>query len=247
MKTAPTPLPMVASSLASPLLDGSPQTLHVAHRSRLAVQLADATGRVVLGVTFPGAVRLPFACAVAPPAGASSSFSVGGGVLAWGDNVYAATRWWRPPRPRHQALAPAVDDSAVRRLSASWRGLLGRGSGLTPYGDDVLCGALVTLNATRHPGAAALARKICDTHLEASTTATSSALLRAACEGWCIDQLADHLSALALSALALRALTGAVDGAGTRAALLSVGSSSGRGLLEGIALVLPGIVAEDAA
>lgn len=252
MKPIPAPLPMVASSLVAPLLDDPPQTLYVAHRSRLAVQLADASGRVVLGVTFPGAVRLPFACAVASPASASSSFSVGGGVLAWGDDVYATTRWWRPARPRHQALAAAVDDSAVRRLSASWRGLLGQGTGLTPYGDDVLCGALVTLNATRHPGAAALAREISDTHLEASTTATSSSLLRAACEGWCIDQLADHLSALALSAvdlgaLDLSALTGAVDGTDTRAALLSVGSSSGRGLLEGIALVLPGIVAEDAA
>ncbi len=229
--------PMAASVLLAPLLDGPRRALTVAHRSRLALQLADEHSRVVLGVMFPGAVRLPFGCAVASSPSASSSLSVGDGVLAWGDDVYTVARWWRPARPRHRTLGAAVDPDGVRRLLLRWRRLLGRGPGLTPYGDDVLCGALVTLHAVDHPALAALRAMISATALESSTTATSASLLRAACEGWCIDELADHLAAKA---------TGART-AETRAALLRVGSSSGRGLLEGLALIAPGNLRQVAA
>ncbi len=228
MSTAPA-RPMAASVLLAPLLDGPRRPLTVVHRSRLALQLADEAGRVVLGVMFPGAVRLPFGCAVAASRRTSPSLSVGDGVLAWGDDVYTVARWWRPARPRHRTLAASVDPDGVRRLLGSWRGLLGRGDGLTPYGDDVLCGALVTLHAVDHPALPALVQEIAATALEGSTTATSASLLRAACQGWCIDQLADHLASRAAGA----------PTTGTEAALLRVGSSSGRGLLEGIALVAP--------
>ncbi|MFY9916505.1 MAG: DUF2877 domain-containing protein [Nocardioidaceae bacterium] len=224
--------------LVAPLLDGPHRPLTVAHRSRLALQLADEQGRVVLGVMFPGAVRLPYGCAVASSPSTSSSLSVGDGVLSLGDDVYTVARWWRPSRPRHRSLAGAVDPDGVRRLAEQWRRLLGRGPGLTPYGDDVLCGALVMLHAVDHPSLPALRQSIGATALETSTTATSVSLLRAACEGWCIDELADHLAAVA---------RGGPASTSTRAALMRVGSSSGAGLLEGLALVAPTIDRQEAA
>jgi hypothetical protein len=232
--------PMTASTVVAPLLDGPVRPLTLAHRSRHASQLADEQGRVVLAVTFPGAVRLPYACAVTSSSGAPSSFSVGNGALVCGEDTYTVARWWRPARPRpegHQGLAAAVDLSGVHRLSMTWRDLLGRGPGLTPYGDDVVCGALLALHAAGHPTVDRLTRAISRHELESSTTATSAALLRAACQGYCIDELADHLAALC----------GAADPGRTRGALLAVGSSSGRGLLEGISLVLPGPTSEEAA
>ncbi len=230
--------PMAASVLVAPLLDGPHRLLRVAHRSRLALQLADEQNRVVLGVMFPGAVRLPYGCAVASSPSTSSSLSVGDGVLAWGDDVYTVARWWRPSRPRHRSLAARVEPAGVRRLVEQWRRLLGRGPGLTPYGDDVLCGALVLLHAVDHPALLTLRQSIVATALESATTATSASLIRAACEGWCIDELADHLAAVAHC-------SGAA--ASTRAALLQIGSSSGAGLLEGLSLVAPTMNQQEAA
>jgi hypothetical protein len=240
------PHPMAASELVASWIDGPVRRLRIAHRSRLAWSLADDAGRVAFCVMFPGAVRLPSACAVAPQAGMAktpSSLSVGDGLLAWGDDecdgepeamAFRVARWWRPARPDptdHQALAPAVDPAAVRRLTEDWADHLGGGPGLTPYADDVLCGALVTLSAAGHPALPELAREISAADLEGATTATSASLLRQACEGWCIDELADLLHALARDE----------DPMPARAALLRVGSSSGRGLVEGVTTVVPAI------
>ena len=60
------------------------------------------------------------------------------------------------------------------------------------------------------------------------TTAVSAALLRLATEGWCIDELAEHLTALATG-------TGAAQ---TARRLAGIGHSSGAGLLEGVRTVL---------
>jgi hypothetical protein len=237
---------MAASELVAPWIDGRVRRLKITHRSRLAWSLADEAGRVAFCVMFPGAVRLPSACAVAPQAGlvkTPSSLSVGDGLLAWGDDecdeepeavAFRVARWWRPARPDpkdHQALAPAVDPAAVQRLIDDWVEHLGGGPGLTPYADDVLCGALVTLRAAGHPDLPGLAREISAADLERATTATSASLLRQACEGWCIDELADLLRALARDE----------DPMPARDAVLRVGSSSGRGLVEGVATVVPGI------
>ncbi len=239
------PRPMACSVLLAPWLDGPVQRLQVVHRSRLALSLADRTGRVAFSVTFPSAVRLPYACVVASPASTSSSFSVGDGGLAWGDDErsrlhYRPARWWTPARPRavdHPRLTEAVDARAVRRLSARWPALLGRGPGLTPYGDDVLCGALVALHAAGHDAAVDLAHAVSTSDLDSATTATSAALLRAACEGWCIDELAHHL----------RALNRSEDPAVSRSALLRVGATSGSGLLAGVAWMVPGLERREAA
>src|SRR6476619_7211682 len=120
---------MSASVLLAPWLDGPVRRLQVAHISRLALSLADAEGRAAFGVMFPGAVRLPYACAVASPASPAptpSSLSVGDGVLAWGDDDdpsrtrYRVIRWWSPARPilgGSPRLAAAADPDGVRRLA----------------------------------------------------------------------------------------------------------------------------------
>ena len=101
---------------------------------------------------------------------------------------------------------------------------LGAGPGLTPYADDVLCGMLVALRAAGHHQAERWSAIVAAAALEQRTTATSAALLRLAAGGWCIDQVADYLTAVA-------------SGCGVEAAareLRQVGDSSGRGLIEGI-------------
>ncbi len=220
---------MSASVLLAPLLDGPVRRLHTAYQSRYAAQIADDSGRVVFSVIHPDAVRLPFACSITAPVSVSPSISVGDGSLTWGNDLYTVARWWQPARPRFGVLRRAERPAAANELLAEWPDMLGRGPGLTPYGDDVLCGALVALHAASAPGFASLADEIRNADLEARTTATSASLLRTACDGWCIDELADYLRALATDTGVARA----------EATLRGVGASSGHGLIEGVARVLP--------
>jgi hypothetical protein len=96
--------------------------------------------------------------------------------------------------------------------------LLGKGAGLTPYGDDVLAGLLVTLRALGDGRADELAAEI-DELAPARTTFVSAALLKHAGRGECIPELAALLAAPSRDSYA---------------ALLRVGHSSGRGLAEGM-------------
>ncbi len=172
--------------------------------------------------------------------------------------VYRASRWWRPPRPRGLgAVPPARLAGAVRWLTgrvadpldAPGRAavadlveslssgdhpdlavarLLGRGPGLTPTGDDVLAGALVTLSALGSPMTTLLGRAVLAAAPDATTT-VSAGLLRHAVAGECIPQLADVLAAVG-------GTTEPAAGALPRAAgaLLAVGHCSGAGLLHGV-------------
>lgn len=198
-----------------------------------------------------------------PPPGTPGT--VGGGLLSVGGTAYRVQRWWRPPRPRGLGAAPPARLAAAVRwltgrvadpldqggraavadlvgaLSAGERPtdavirLLGRGGGLTPTGDDVLAGALVTLNALGAPAGVPLAAAV-TAAAPAATTTVSAALLRHAARGECIPQLADLLEAMAAD----------VPGVGTESAtlaraagaLLAVGHCSGAGLLHGALVAL---------
>lgn len=230
------PIGVTASVLCAPLVDGPVQQLQVAHRSRWAWQLVDARGRAVCSVMIPGAVRLPHAVVVPSLRSASSPISVGGGFLGWHGSRVRIARWWRPARPHLPALLAQLDSSAVAGFAAGWQDGLGRGDGLTPYADDVICGALVTLHAAGHPLAAQLASAVGCTPLERYTTATSAGLLRLAADGWCIDELAHYLSRFVRPGAGMASLVESDESAGAR--LLTVGHSSGRGLMEGVHLML---------
>jgi hypothetical protein len=113
------------------------------------------------------------------------------------------------------------DPDAVRHAMC---GLLGKGEGLTPEGDDVLVGVLAGLRllgpALGVPGAdgmqAAMA-PIVLTEAPFRTTALSAALLRHAVAG----EVADPVAAF------LQVLTGRGDMAGVIAGLQTMGNTSG--------------------
>ncbi|MDX6297000.1 MAG: hypothetical protein QOI51_857, partial [Nocardioidaceae bacterium] len=105
---------------------------------------------------------------------------------------------------------------------------LGRGEGLTPYGDDVLCGALLGLLASGDPRGRWLAGEIRGADLRAHTTATSAVLLRCAADGWCLPELDDVLQTVRRDCPDPAAVS----------RLLAVGHSSGHGLLTGLGTVL---------
>ncbi len=107
--------------------------------------------------------------------------------------------------------------------------LVGRGDGLTPYGDDVLCGWLAL-----HRAAGTATPEVDDevrAHLH-RTTLLSATLLDCALQGEVIPEFAAYVSAL-----------GTPDEAALAAALAAVGHSSGRGLLEGATRALGRVAA----
>lgn len=228
------PWPAAASSLLDRLLAGEARPVEVA-RTRLSVHYE--TGHVdvpVLCVAVPEAVRLPNALVTARlPVGPVRI--VGGGLLADGPDHQGArwqvTRWWRPARPSGLAAPPGGPDlpsgGRARRdpRTLDPHALLGAGEGLTPSGDDLLAGALVTAHATADPRLEEWRSATRDALRTRRTTAVSRGLLHHALDGWCIPQLADLLTALCTDPRR-------VDAAQAR--LLAVGHSSGRALLDGV-------------
>jgi hypothetical protein len=126
-------------------------------------------------------------------------------------------RAWMTARPSASACAPPVD-------------LLGLGPGLTPSGDDLLCGMLVALHAVgetdrAHALYAEIARAA-----PCSTSPISAAFLRAAAEGLGCEAL--HAAIAAILEGQSEALAGRIE------ALGRVGHTSGWDALAGALLVL---------
>jgi hypothetical protein len=213
-------------------VDGPPRPLAVAHGSTTGWQLADASGRVVACLLSPRSLRLPHGIVVpsALPDLRTLPVWLGSGRLRIGDHEHRVARWWRPAQPRHAELYDRIDERAATVVQQTWRSRLGAGDGLTPYADDVICGALIALLAAGHPAGAELAAAVDAVDLEAATTATSAGLLRQAAHGLCIDALAGYLASVSSDEAARdRCL----------ARLEAVGHSSGRGMAEGVHTVLP--------
>jgi hypothetical protein len=126
-------------------------------------------------------------------------------------------RAWVTARPSASAGAPPVD-------------LLGLGPGLTPSGDDVLCGVLVALHAVGETDRAhALYAGIAHA-APAATPPISAAFLRAAAEGLGCEAL--HAAIAAILEGKSEALAGRIE------ALGHVGHTSGWDALAGALLVL---------
>jgi hypothetical protein len=236
-------LPAAASSLLAALLDGAPRRLTAVTRTRMSVHYETGDAAVpVLCVALPGAVRLPCSVVVRRlPAG--EDLAVGDGHLREAGASWRVSRWWTPPRPvglvppadgrlGHRALLRVAADAAVLGVPApgpSYDGLepmalLGAGPGLTPAGDDLLAGAVVTAHATgdpRHPVWARATRRALATR---STTAVSRGLLRHALDGYATPELADFLTAVCRGG----------DLTAVSARLSAVGHSSGTALAVGV-------------
>jgi hypothetical protein len=130
------------------------------------------------------------------------------------------------PRPHGAGLVATSDLAASVPTGpltpAAVARLVGRGDGLTPWGDDVLCGWLALHHALGAPTPAvedAVRRAL------PRTTTLSATLLECALAGEVADPLGAFLRALG---------TPAEDAA--RAALEALGHSSGRGLAHGVDL-----------
>lgn len=113
-------------------------------------------------------------------------------------------------------------DLATTELDAA--ALVGSGSGLTPYGDDVVCGYLA---AHRAAGRTTTDLDAEVTRLLPRTTVLSATLIECALRGEVLPEVADLLAAW-----------GTAAAPAAEAALLRVGSSSGAGLLEGARMAL---------
>jgi Protein of unknown function (DUF2877) len=219
------PVPMAASTALSAVLTGPPRPVTVVGSTARAWYLR-ADGLPAFCLATPDAVRVPCALLVpALPAVPDTTGTVGDGSLRLGCAEYKVARWWRPPRPRGLSAATlaAVAVTLASRVPAppplAVDRLLGAGPGLTPYGDDVLAGALVTLAATGSPRRRPLARRV-RALAPTRTTAVSAALLWHAARGECVPELADLLAA--------------PDDGARADALLRVGHSSGAGLAQGV-------------
>jgi hypothetical protein len=223
--------------LVRDLLTGPVQRATVVATGSMATYL-DVDGRF-LAVVAEGGVRLPCAAILGPgarpPAGPEVALGEGHvDVGSWFDprvrvgpvdptavsQLAAALRQRPCPDPRLPADAPDRLAAALAGgdLDATVSSLLGRGSGLTPSGDDLLAGALATLSALDAPAARPLSSCI-QRLAPGRTTRLSRALLDAAAVGAMIPE----------AEAVLRAPTGpAFD------ELIGVGHTSGWSLAAGM-------------
>ena len=226
---SPEARPAAASSLLARLLspDSSLPLAEVA-RTRLSVHYETGRDDVpVLCVCTPDAVRLPpgLVTTVLP----TGTARVRSGVLETGSRRWPVTRWWRPARLHGMAPpagVPDVDGVDVPD-SVEPAALLGRGPGLTPAGDDVLAGALVTAHAVGDPRLTGWRRQTRAALAGGATTAVSRALLQHAADGWAVPQLAAFVAAAC-----------AGDPTPAVGPLLAVGHTSGAALAGGALHVL---------
>jgi hypothetical protein len=258
MTAAPSRIPAAAPAWVRSLVAGPDRPVRVVHRGSDAIYL-DVGGSCV-GVLSTSATAVPCAARTALPTlpaevQAAEQAWVGEGRVLLGGSEVVLARTVDAAVP-HMPLAEIRDVGA--RLDRALGGqadhvraelpeaallalevgdpdtvptLLGRGSGLTPVGDDVLAGWVATAvagsapTADETPVAAAVARQAA-----AMTTLLSATLLDCARRGEVIPQFRALL--LSLAAPGRTDVDDALD------ALLRVGHTSGAGLALGTVLAL---------
>ncbi len=193
-------------------------------------------------VCVPRAVKLP-SCIVVAELPTGGPAAIGDGGLRVGSTRWVPRRWWAPPRPRHLSLPDRFDDllaltapilasgnlAGVALPEPAYDGLrpvrlVGAGPGLTPAGDDVLAGALVSAHALDDSRLPRWQRSTRAAMATQSTTEVSHSMLQHALDGYAIPELAGFLTAVC----------GGDSLHGPLERLLSVGHSSGFGLLHGV-------------
>jgi hypothetical protein len=241
--------------VAAWLRDAPDGPVRVLHASRDTLHL-DVGGRAV-GVAAIGAPGLPHAlrtnlATVLPPgsSGGLPTAYVESGILRLDGRALVAGRLVDVRAPRIDAArmpktSPAAAHGTPRSRGAglvavaspitaeSVADLVGRGEGLTPLGDDVLCGWLAAHRAAGVPTPEvdeAVRRSL------PRTTTLSATLLECAVSGEVADVAAAYLRAL-----------GTPRAPAARAALGDLGHSSGEGLAHGIDLALASMAGQVAA
>ncbi|MEO7270166.1 MAG: DUF2877 domain-containing protein [Knoellia sp.] len=213
--------PAAASPLTRILVAGPrrPAVVLAAFPTALYLALSDddAGHADVLPVVTSDALVLPTAVRLAQPGPHGWGVAPGDVVTLGGDEIALPShgirivRSWRPRRVAAAAANPTAFD---------WEPLLselGRGEGLTPRADDVLCGALLAARALGIAGPDAIPVD--------RTTSLSASLVVAAHAGYAVSAVVDHVT---------NAVAGFSDADRTRELVLAIGHTSGAGLLEGI-------------
>jgi hypothetical protein len=252
-----TTIPVAAPPRVAARVAAAPDgPLRVLHACRDTVHLAVA-GRAV-GVAAAGAPRLPHALRtnlttvlVAPSSAEGPTAYVESGLLHLDGRALVAGRLVGVRAPRFDAARMPKASPAAAMGTPRSRGaglvaalparidadtvpdLVGRGDGLTPLGDDVLCGWLAT-----HRAAGVETPAVDDAVRRAlpRTTTLSATLLECALEGEVADLAGDYLRAL-----------GTPRAAAARTALSTLGHSSGEGIAHGIDLALAALAGRAAA
>ena len=203
---------------------------------RLAASSTEVTWGVAPGDVVPvgdGRVELPTASLV--------------GVRTWrpvavdAPDRHAAPSAWSEPvlDAVRGVLTDAVGDGSLRAHGAglaavartgrdpgpALRGLVGAGQGLTPSGDDAVCGVLLALRALGLRESVPLLRDALPAVL-GRTTSLSASLLTVAADGYAVPEVTRLVRATAAGDL--RAVRSALPG------VLAVGHSSGRDLVAGV-------------
>ena len=245
-----------ATRWAGARLDGPAREARIVHAGVDAIYL-DAGGACV-GVLSRSAVAVPCGLQTtlgelpAPPVrDGTSTALIGDGRLGLGTldvrvgrTVDASVPQVAPATGARLALGRALGDrldpvrselpgSALAALQAGDPAavpqLLGRGSGLTPVGDDVLCGWLATRRALGDP--ADTVGFATDALATDGTTLLSATLLRRAAAG-------DVIPAFRRLLLGLRTGAGVTNLDAAVETLLATGHTSGAGMLLGCTLAL---------
>ena len=278
MAASETLWPAAVSERSAALLHGRPRGARVLGSFPTALYLQVGGHADVLPVVTPDGLRLPTALAVATPLPTvgwgtqpGDEVVVGGGEVRLPGLRIRAVRSWRPHQVTAAAVGSGVLGSPLAPLRLAWRAtsrtltggllagdltslpvpvgtLVGAGPGLTPSGDDVLCGVLLGLRL--HPrGSLSLAVRLWAAVQPrlATTTSLSAALLTEAARGYAVAPVVRLTEALAGPAgdasgragLRSRAVTEAVQ------AVLTIGHSSGADLLGGLAGCLDALDALD--
>jgi hypothetical protein len=218
------------SGIAVGVLAGPAVAVPVGLRTRLD-RLPAGAGRAGTAIVGDGGIRLGrHAFPVARVTAVALPRLPG---VAGRSDIGAAHGWTRRGADlRLEAVVAQLPPGSVDLLAAAdpaaVTDLLGRGDGLTPVGDDVLAGWLVTRYAAGLSGDAVAGAV---TRCRARTTTLSATLLDRAAAGETVPPLRDLLLALAAGAAPGR-VRGLLDG------LLAVGHSSGAGLALGVGLAL---------
>lgn len=204
--------------------------LTVVHRGPHAVYL-DLAGQC-LGVVDGAAAQVPCALRVASLTGVEAgSASVVDGVLHLDGVPVPIGRIVDVSVPRlpGRSTVDAVGPGPTEWVAA----LVGAGSGLTPYGDDMLCGWLAMHRAAGVDTATVDAAVLDLLH---RTTLLSATLLDCALHGEVLPEFAAWVRAIGTPAEAAAA-----------AALQAVGHTSGRGLITGARRALASLGRAEAA
>ncbi len=240
-------IPVAAPTRIAALLDRAPDgPVRVLHACADSVHL-EVDGQAV-GVVAAGAPGLPHTLRTnlrgLPARGSSATGPtayVDSGLLHLGGRALVAARLVDVRAPRIDAARTPKTSPVAAQGTPRSRGaglvalparidpaavpdLVGRGEGLTPLGDDVLCGWLAAHRAAGIPTPAvddAVRRAL------PRTTTLSATLLACALAGEVADLAGDYLRAL-----------GTPRAATARTALTALGHSSGEGIAHGIDLAL---------